>query len=163
MNGIILIFSSALIFSRQFSAVEGKKRFIWNSSLFFVHFWIPPLPPPLVFNWPKSQGRLGLKFLFFLIGSTCPLDCQCLPYTDCKWADENLKLQTIHEENSPVREFYKSKFIRNICDKSNKGLCCCGIEQVSPEDYNGTGENCNKMQGRGKVWKSVGARSTFAK
>lgn len=65
---------------------------------------------------------------------TCPLDCQCKPWKDCKWAAETVNLL-----QSTSNESYKAKLIKNKCHIPIEGVCCCGPEQESPEDYNGRG------------------------
>ena len=92
-----------------------------------------------------NEEIIGIKkvFLSTYLVKTCSLDCQCKPWKDCKWAAETVNLW-----QSTSNESYKEKLMRNTCNIPINGVCCCGKEQKSPEDYIGRGK-CVKYLSHG--------------
>ena len=92
---------------------------------------------PRVSQRKINEEIIDLKvFLSTYLVKTCSLDCQCKPWRDCKWAAETVNLM-----QSTSNESYKAKLMRNKCNIPIEGVCCCGKEQESPEDYIGRGKN----------------------
>ena len=64
-----------------------------------------------------------LKRYFYLhnLVKTCPLECSCKAWRDCKWAAEIF-----------AQGLDTSKIKKNVCDIPIKGVCCCGPEEKPP-------------------------------
>ena len=67
------------------------------------------------------------------------MECSCKAWKvegpdNCKWAAETIKLMSSLPLNSPERDAYMSKFMKNTCNIPSNGVCCCGTEEKAPEN-----------------------------
>ena len=63
----------------------------------------------------------------------CPTGCECKSATECHWSTNAINLLSGMQASDPLMKFHSSRFVKQICDKKNRHVCCCGPDQVSPD------------------------------
>ena len=63
----------------------------------------------------------------------CPTGCECKSATKCHWSTNAINILSDLQASNPLWKFHSSRFFKQICDKKNRQVCCCGPDQVSPE------------------------------
>ena len=63
----------------------------------------------------------------------CPTGCECKSATKCHWSTNAINLLSGLQASNPLWKFHSSRFVKQICDKKNRHVCCCGPDQVSPD------------------------------
>ena len=84
-----------------------------------------------------SCTLLLIRIQIFLIKDAdtvqCPTGCECKSATKCHWSTNAINLLSGLQASNPLWKFHSSRFVKQICDKKNRHVCCCGPDQVSPD------------------------------
>ena len=84
-----------------------------------------------------SCTLLLIRIQIFLIKDAdkvqCPPGCECKSATKCQWSTNAINLLSGLQASNPLWKFHSSRIVKQICDKKNRHVCCCGPDEVSPD------------------------------
>jgi len=105
--------------------------------------------------------------------SPCPKGCECTFWKSCRWS--HIALPFISINVLPLRYRKRNEhiaaFAKNICNHKDLSVCCCGLEQTSPDYLRPKNLSASKNQDKktylekniftGRVNDKMSRKSTF--
>ena len=65
----------------------------------------------------------------------CPSGFECTDAFQCKWSHEILEILSTLPLDNLLWNFHSTRFVKQICNKKLKQVCCCGHMMVSPDRF----------------------------